>query len=84
MYQRPDLAWNFVQARERVEGRKIPIEEFVRQYFAARDVVNRLKQHFGGSIEVDLLLKNNDGSHRVYEANIDRIDSHVPETYDRA
>ncbi|WP_371298443.1 zeta toxin family protein [Pseudomonas aeruginosa] len=62
VYQRPDLAWNFVQARERVEGRKIPIEEFVRQYFAARDVVNRLKQHFGGSIEVDLLLKNNDGS----------------------
>ena len=55
VYQRPDLAWNFVQARERVEGRKIPIEEFVRQYFAARDVVNRLKQHFGGSIEVDLL-----------------------------
>ncbi|HBO3767475.1 zeta toxin family protein [Pseudomonas aeruginosa] len=84
VYQRPDLAWEFVQARERVEGRKIPIEEFVRQYFAARDVVNRLKQRFGGSIEVDLLLKNNDGSHRVYEANIDRIDSHVPETYDRA
>lgn len=84
VYQRPDLAWNFVQARERVEGRNIPIEEFVRQYFAARDVVNRLKQRFGKSIEVDLLLKNNDGSHRVYEANIDRIDSHVPETYDRA
>ncbi|MFG5862584.1 zeta toxin family protein [Metapseudomonas sp. CR1201] len=84
VYQRPDLAWNFVQARERVEGRNIPIEEFVRQYFAARDVVNRLKQRFGKSIEVDLLLKNNDGAHRVYEANIDRIDSHVPETYDRA
>lgn len=84
VYQRPDLAWNFVQARELVEGRHIPVEEFVRQYFAARDVVNRLKQRFGKAIEVDLLLKNNDGSHRVYEANIDRIDSHVPENYDRA
>lgn len=84
VYQRPELAWEFVKAREKVEGRNIPVDEFVRQYFAARDVVNRLKKRFGKAIEVDLLLKNTDGTHRVYEANIDQIDNHVPETYDRA
>lgn len=84
VYQRPELAWEFVKARELLEGRKIPLSDFVRQYFAARDVVNRLKAHFGKAIEIDLLLKNTDGSHRAYEANIERIDYHVPETYDRA
>ena len=28
------------------------------------------------------LLKNNDGSYRAYQANIDQIDNHVPEKYD--
>ena len=45
-------------------------------------MVNRLKLEFGRAIQVDLLLKNNDGSHRAYEANIDQIDNHVPEKYD--
>lgn len=83
VYQRPELAWAFVKARERVEGRNIPVSEFVTQYFNARDVVNRLKVRFGKAITVDLLLKNNDGTHRVYEANIGQIDSHIPENYDR-
>lgn len=84
VYQRPELAWKFVKARELLEGPKIPLSDFVRQYFAARDVVNRLKDRFGKAIEIDLLLKNTAGSHRSYEANIERIDYHVPETYDRA
>ena len=43
VYQDPALAWRFVTAREQVEGRNIPLSEFVRQYFSARDAVNRLK-----------------------------------------
>ena len=31
---------------------------------------------------MDLLLKNIDGSNRVYLANVDQIDSHIPEKYD--
>lgn len=68
-------------AREKVEGRKIPPDQFIHQYFAARDVVNRIKAKFGRRIRVDLLLKNNDGSNRVYKANVDQIDNHVPEKY---
>ena len=33
VYQRPELAWEFVQAREKVEGRKISPEHFVAQFF---------------------------------------------------
>lgn len=84
VYQEPLLAWRFVQAREEAEGRRILKEDFVNQYFAARDVVNRLKQAFGKDIGVDLLLKNNDNSDRMYKAGVDQIDHHIPEKYTRA
>ena len=81
VYQEPEQAWQFVQAREAAEGRRIQPEDFVRQYFAARDVVNRLKARFDKDIQVDLLMKNNDGSHRFYRAGVDLIDNHIPEKY---
>ena len=70
--------------REVVEGRRINPLDFVNQYFAARDVVNRLKTKFGSNIRVDLLLKNTDNSHRLYKAGVDQIDNHIPEKYKRA
>lgn len=84
VYQEPLLAWQFVQAREAAEGRRILKDDFVDQYFAARDVVNQLKQVFGKDIGVDLLLKNNDNSDRMYKAGVDQIDHHIPEKYTRA
>lgn len=84
VYQEPRQAWEFVQAREAAEGRRIQAEVFIDQYFAAREVVNRLKLEFGSAIQVDLLLKNNDNTNRLYRAGIDQIDSHVPEKYNRA
>lgn len=82
VYQEPAQAWAFVQAREKAEGRHIQPETFIDQYFAARQVVNRLKTHFGGTIRIDLLLKNTDGSNGAFMANVDQIDSHIPEKYD--
>lgn len=84
VYQDPVLAWEFVKAREVVEGRRILPEDFISQYFMARDSVNSLKKRFEKDISVDLLLKNNDNSNRRYEANIDQIDSHVKEKYTRS
>ncbi|MGH7973476.1 MAG: zeta toxin family protein [Limisphaerales bacterium] len=84
VYQEPRLAWEFVKAREAREGRRINPEHFIEQYFAARDVVNRLKAHYGKDIKADLLMKNNDNSQRFYQAGIDRIDTHVPEKYTRS
>ncbi|GAB0076979.1 hypothetical protein TOC8171_23810 [Pseudomonas syringae] len=33
VYQKPELAWRFVDAREKIEGRRIPPEVFVEQFF---------------------------------------------------
>jgi UDP-N-acetylglucosamine kinase len=84
VYQDPILAWAFVTARERVEGRNIPLHGFVRQYFGARDVVNRLKAEFGHAVTVDILIKNEHGVTRVYKENVRRVDDHIPEKYDQS
>jgi len=84
VYQNPERAWEFVRAREKVEGRNIPLAEFVRQYFAAREVVNRLKATYGHAVTADIFIKNVDGSTRAYRENIQKIDLHARETYDRA
>lgn len=83
VYQKPHLAWQFTQAREAREGRRIPAEVFVEQFFGTRDVVNRLKHDFGRNLQVDLLIKNSDGSDRSYNANVDRIQNHLHDSYDR-
>lgn len=84
VYQSPYLAWEFVQARELQEGRHVLPERFVEQYFAARDVVNRLKLEFGRKIDVDLLLKPNDSSAKLVRIGVEQIDHHVPECVTRA
>ena len=81
VYQEPMQAWQFVQAREAIEGRNITPEHFVSQYFDARRVVNSLKDEFGKHINIDLLVKNVDGSNGLYKAGVDVIDNHIPEKY---
>lgn len=84
VYQEPIQAWRFVQAREATEGRRILPELFVDQYFNARQVVNTLKKELSSDISVDLLVKNIDGNAQFYKDNIDNIDNHLREKYDRA
>lgn len=81
VYQEPESAWKFVQARERLEGRQIRPDTFVAQFFAARQVVEQLKVKFGKQIKVDVLLKNLDGSNRDYHANVEQIASYLPQKY---
>lgn len=83
VYQEPVLAWEFVQAREAAEGRRIRPVDFIEQYFGARATVNSLKIEFGKSVRVDLLMKNIDNTHRFYRAGVDQIDSHIAERVDR-
>ena len=83
VYQDPLQAWDFVQKREALEGRKIPKNKFIDQYYQARDNVNLLKKEFGSSIQVDLLVKNIDGTDQLYQENVDVIDNYVPERYSR-
>lgn len=78
VYQDPELAWRFVRARELTEGRRIPPQRFVQQFFESRRVVNDLKVKFGQDIVIDVLLKDIDGKNRRYAANVSDLNHAAP------
>jgi predicted ABC-type ATPase len=84
VYQKPVLAWRFVVAREVTEGRNIPCAEFVRQFFAAKSTVCSLKAEFGTQLQVDVIVKNNDGDAADIGIDLtaDEIDAMVKHNYD--
>jgi hypothetical protein len=83
VYQEPAFAWQFVRARQIHEGRHIPAEKFVDQYFMAREVVQKLKDNYGDQIRVDVLLKNTDGTTQRSFTDVDDVDKWVPERFNR-
>jgi adenylate kinase family enzyme len=85
VYQRPELAWQFVKAREVTEGRNIPMDEFVRQYLAARRNIIEIRRSYNENVFVTLLIKNTDGIGLAYHPSLtaEQIDALLPETYDQ-
>lgn len=83
VYQAPLRAWELVKARQATEGRSIPREAFLEQYFAARKNANMMKREFGERIKLNLVLKDfSSGLDKVW-FNVSTIDTHVPENYTR-
>ncbi|MBB1368384.1 zeta toxin family protein [Pseudoalteromonas sp. SR44-5] len=83
VYQKPELAWEFVEAREKLEGRRILADTFIDQFFASQEVIRELKLKFGSQIQVDLLVKNNKGKTRFYHDNVQAIEHHLDEKFTR-
>lgn len=83
IYQDPVHAWEFVKAREKVDGRKILKDDFIYKYFEARRVVNLMKQKFGKQIKIDVLIKDIDGTDKIYRRNINLIDNYIKEKYSK-
>ncbi|MCK6187428.1 zeta toxin family protein [Pseudomonas sp. EYE_354] len=83
VYQKPQLAWEFVLAREAIEGRNIPCMEFVRQFYASKVTVCQLKREFLGDLQVDVILKDTDGSDAEIgiDLSTDEIDELVRQPY---
>lgn len=82
VYQDPLQAWDFVKKRALIDGRQVPKDSFIEQYFNAREVVNSIKKEFS-PVQVYLLVKNIDGSTQEYRQNVDNIDNYVKEMYTR-
>lgn len=83
VYQEPTLAWEFVQAREKLEGRRILPTTFIDQFLNSQEVVRQVKAKYGAVIKIDLLIKNNDGSTRIYHDNITDVQHHIKKKYSR-
>ncbi|MDD9883678.1 MAG: zeta toxin family protein [Gammaproteobacteria bacterium] len=83
VYQSPQAAWDFVQRREAVEGRRIRPGDFAQKFCASQAVVNKMKAEFGGDITLSLVVKDLDNAaNRFYRKSIERVDDHLPERHD--
>lgn len=84
VYQDPLKAWEFTKAREAVEGRKIPMEEFIDKLFKAKENVNKIKEIYQDQVYVDLIIKAYDNKISNYEANISNLDDYIKINYSKA
>lgn len=75
VYQKPEVAWAFTQAREAKEGRNIPKAAFIAQFFSAKDVIDHLRLTFQEQITIFLVKKDFE---RVTVESIVEIEKHGP------
>ena len=78
VYQTSEVAWRFIQTREKTEGRSVPKAEFLRKSQESVNVVNEIKAHFGANIHLNLVIKDGHGNDKFRHANIDTLDNHIP------
>ena len=70
LYQKPEVAWKFTQAREKAEGRNIPKSAFIDQFLEARETVDRVSKELKEKTQI-FLVKEDFETNRV--ENIMRI-----------
>ena len=58
IYQKPEVAWKFTQAREATEGRNIPKTSFIEQFFGAKDTINQISREFREKITILFVKKD--------------------------
>ena len=85
VYQQPEVAWRFTQAREILEGRHISKEIFIEQFIDAGKTVTQLRKDFDSRLVVFLVQKNFT-THRVetvveIEQSGAQIDNYLKEAY---
>lgn len=73
IYQDPILAWKFTKIREIKEGRNIPIEVFVEDFFESKNCVNKIKKIFKTKVNVDLIKKDYNNKNEKVWFKIDNI-----------
>ena len=85
VYQKPEVAWKFTEAREVTEGRNIPKDVFIERFLSARDVIERIRKDFDERVVI-FLVKKNFETHKVesvirIEKDGQQIDQHIQERY---
>lgn len=82
LYQDPVLAWEFTKRREKLEGRSVPKDFFIKSLYSAKENVNRAKKEFGENVTLYMIQK--DYLHKIEKAqfNIKSIDNYVKIPYD--
>lgn len=81
--QEPQVAWEFTQAREKLEGRIVPKDIFIDSFLAAPMNVNKVKKEFGKDVQVNVVVKNFENGLETFKLNVDSLDPFLPKGYNR-
>ena len=84
VYQRPELAWKFTQARETVDGMSVPKPAFIEQFLGARATVERLSEEFNDRLSIFLVKKDFEKNAVEQVVRIIRsapVDEYIPARY---
>ncbi len=85
IYQKPEVAWRFTQAREKVEGRNIHKEAFIKEFLGSKEVIGRISKEFGDKVTIFFVKKDfekNTVENIVkIDSNSNRIDEYAKEYY---
>ncbi len=84
VFQPPEIAWQFTQEREKVEGRNIKRESFISQYLNSRETVAIIKEEFGNLIEVDLIERDVIKNTNNILFNVDNVDRYLSKKYSKS
>lgn len=88
VYQKPEIAWKFTQAREAQEGRNVPKSAFVKQFCGARETVMKIREHYSDDKVLVFLVKK-DYEHNITEDIVEiesegpQLDEYIQECYTR-
>lgn len=81
IYQDPKRAWEFTKKREKVEGRPVPKNIFIKAFFESRNNINKIKEMFSKDVTLTFIEKNYLNKDKKYRLNIDKIESFVQNEY---
>lgn len=84
IYQNPEVAWRFTEAREAAEGRNIPKSAFIDQFLGSRFTINKILDEFKKEVTTFLVMKDFENKlEDIYLINEGKlqIDRHIKEDY---
>jgi predicted ABC-type ATPase len=81
LYQDPAIAWDFTKKREKLEGRIVPKEMFIKAFINSKENVIKIKKEFGNNVRLSLVIKNFENRVEKTLFNIDNVDSYLKTKY---
>lgn len=79
--QDPLVAWRFTKEREKIEGRSIPKDFFIRTVFESRENVQKIKEKYGDQIIVHVIQKDYVQQKKQFIECVERLDDVVQIKY---
>ena len=81
IFRDPQTSWKFTLAREKIEGRKVNVEIFIKSFFNSFENVKEIKKIFNKKIKLDI-LKRGDEDKMYINVSAQDVDKIIKFEYD--